>query len=137
MGGTSTVIVTGASRGIGKGIARRAAREGWSVVVNHSSSEEAAQNLVEEIRDGGGQAIAVATDVTDEAAVSKMMDRAENDLGPINVLVNNAGTMGSNGPVDEAPLRRGECSTSTSSDLCCAASRRSAECRRGTVEKEA
>lgn len=97
----STAIVTGASRGIGKGIALAAAHAGWSVVVNHSSSPSEADAVMQEIQDGGGQAIVVAADVADEAAVSAMMDRAETELGPITVLVNNAGTMGSSGPVDE------------------------------------
>ena len=97
----STVIVTGASRGIGKGIALKAAQVGWSVVVNHSTSASSADDVVNEIRENDGEAIAVVADVTDEVAISSMMDQAEAELGPVTALVNNAGTMGRSGPVDE------------------------------------
>ncbi|HMB75107.1 MAG TPA: SDR family oxidoreductase, partial [Kiloniellaceae bacterium] len=97
----SVLIVTGGSRGIGRAICAAAGRAGSSVIVNHSNSPEAADAVVDEIRANGGQAVAVQADVSDEASVSQMMDRAESEFGPLTGLVNNAGIMGSSGPVDD------------------------------------
>ena len=89
-------IVTGASRGIGKGIATVFAREGASVVVAARSEEAKAvpgtiHETVERIRADGGRAIAVRCDVTNEEHVSAMARRALDEFGRIDVLVNNAG----------------------------------------------
>jgi len=97
----SVLLVTGGSRGIGKAICTAAARDGWSVVVNHSNSSDAAKRVVEEIRSGGGSALAVQADVSDEQSISRMFDAAEQELGIVTGLVNNAGIMGSSGRVDE------------------------------------
>jgi NAD(P)-dependent dehydrogenase (short-subunit alcohol dehydrogenase family) len=90
-------IVTGASQGIGRAIAQRCAQEGAKValVARTASKLEA---VAAEIRDGGGVALAIPADVTDRAAVKAMADRAEADLGPVDLLVNNAGAFYAIGP---------------------------------------
>ncbi len=89
-----SALVTGASRGIGADIARRLARDGFSVVVNYAHGADEAVSVVSAIRTGGGQAIAVQADVSDPTAMSAMFDRAEQAFGGLDVLVNNAGIMG-------------------------------------------
>ena len=84
-------LVTGGSRGIGRAIARRLAREGASVCVNYVSRADAAESLVADIRANGGRAVAVAADVSDDAAVEGMVDRVIAEFGPVTILVNNAG----------------------------------------------
>jgi 3-oxoacyl-[acyl-carrier protein] reductase len=84
-------LVTGGSRGIGRAVARRLAREGASVCVNYVSRADAAESLVADIRATGGRAIAVAADVSDDAAVEGMLDRVIAAFGPVTILVNNAG----------------------------------------------
>lgn len=84
-------LVTGASRGIGRGIALALARAGARVAVNHRTGEGDASEIVREIEEGGGHAIAVGADVTDPGAVEEMVRETERELGPIDVLVNNAG----------------------------------------------
>jgi 3-oxoacyl-[acyl-carrier protein] reductase len=86
-----TCLVTGASRGIGRGIARRLGSEGANVAVNYRSSADAAERVVDEIRDGPGDAVAVQADVTDDDAVRAMHEAVRERLGPVDVLVNNAG----------------------------------------------
>ena len=90
---TRVALVTGASRGIGAAIARRLARDGFSIVVNYAGSETAAKDLVEEIEQGGGRAISVQADVSSESAVINMFDKAEQVFGGVDVVVNNAGIM--------------------------------------------
>jgi 3-oxoacyl-[acyl-carrier protein] reductase len=84
-------LVTGGARGIGRAIAVRLAREGAAVAVNYLSRSDSADSLVAEIEADGGAAIAVAADVSDDAAVEAMVDRVTAALGPPTVLVNNAG----------------------------------------------
>lgn len=86
-------IVTGASRGIGAAIARRLARDGFTVVVNYAGSAGDAEALVAEIEAAGGHAIPEQADVSDPAAVARMFDAAEAAYGGVDVLVNNAGIM--------------------------------------------
>src|SRR5712691_4825879 len=83
-------VVTGAGRNIGRGIALALADAGAAVVVNVRSNLDEAQAVVDEIERGGGQALAVATDVADAAAVQKMTDTAAERFGRIDILVNNA-----------------------------------------------
>lgn len=86
-------IVTGASRGIGAAIARRLARDGFTVIVNYAGRVDAAEAVVKQIEQAGGRAIAAQADVSDAAAVAHMFDAAEAAYGGIDVLVNNAGIM--------------------------------------------
>jgi len=86
-----TALVTGASRGLGRAIAVRLAREGAAVCVNFLTNEADADGVVDEIRSAGGRAVAVRTDVGDPAAVRRMVERVGAELSPISILVNNAG----------------------------------------------
>jgi len=86
-------IVTGASRGIGAAIAQRLAADGLAVIVNYAGSAAAAQEVVAQIEQAGGKALAVQGDVSNTAAVRAMFDTAETTYGGIDVLVNNAGIM--------------------------------------------
>ena len=87
-------LVTGASRGIGRAVALELGRSGYAVCVNYLNSEEAARTAVETLRAEGCDAIAVQADVADGAAVADMVRRTEKELGPVAVLVNNAGVAG-------------------------------------------
>ena len=84
-------LVTGASRGIGAATARRLAAEGAVVAVNYNASEGEARKVVAAIELSGGRALAVRADVTDRAAVDEMAHVVERELGPVDVLVANAG----------------------------------------------
>jgi 3-oxoacyl-[acyl-carrier protein] reductase len=86
-----TVLVTGATTGIGRAIAERFAREAAHVAVNFRSSREAAEQLVAQIRASGGSAIPVAADVSVEPEVRAMIEQVEREFGRLDVLVNNAG----------------------------------------------
>ncbi|MEP6668260.1 MAG: glucose 1-dehydrogenase [Chthoniobacter sp.] len=84
-------IVTGASKGIGAGIATRLAAEGAAVVVNYSSSKEGADKVVAEITQQGGQAIAVQGNVAKRADIDRLLAETKKAFGRLDVLVNNAG----------------------------------------------
>ena len=85
----NVALVTGAGKGIGKAIARALAEHGAAVAVN-ALHEESARNACRELTKAGHKACAVAADVSDEAAVQDMVERATRELGPIDILVNNA-----------------------------------------------
>jgi 3-oxoacyl-[acyl-carrier protein] reductase len=87
------ILVTGASRGIGASIARRLAAAGAKVVVNYAGGKDAAEQVVNEIRQQGGDALALQADVSNAAEVKAMFDAAIAHYGRVNVLVNNAGIM--------------------------------------------
>ena len=86
-----TVLITGASRGIGAATARLFAQKGWAVAVNYRNSRDAAEELVSEIRKNGGTALAIPADVGDPEQVEALFRTAERELGQIEALVNNAG----------------------------------------------
>ena len=83
--------VTGGARGLGRATARLLAQRGAAVCVNYVAHADAAETLVAEVAAAGGRAIAVAADVGDAAPVEAMIARAEAELGPVTILVNNAG----------------------------------------------
>jgi len=84
-------IVTGASKGIGSSIAEKLAEEGAAVAVNYARSGKEAESVVERIRAKGGKAVAIQGDVSRRADVQKLFETTQKELGPIDVLVNNAG----------------------------------------------
>jgi len=84
-------VVTGASKGIGAGIAKRLAEAGAAVVVNYSSDREGAQNVTAEIEKAGGRAVAVQADVSKPAEVARLFAEVKQAYGALDVLVNNAG----------------------------------------------
>ena len=84
-------LVTGASRGIGRAIALQLAADGFAVGVNYTANAAKADEVVLEITSSGGSAVAIQADVSDADAVAAMFDSVEESLGPITVLVNNAG----------------------------------------------
>ena len=84
-------LVTGAARGIGAATARALSAQGWPVAVNYRQDRESAERLVAELEQQGGQAVACQADVGDAAAVSELFHSLQQDLGPVLVLVNNAG----------------------------------------------
>ena len=84
------VLVTGASRGIGAAIARAFAARGAAVAVNYLSRHDAAQGVVQDCRALGGDAVALAADVTDPAAAADLVQRTVAEFGRLDVLVNNA-----------------------------------------------
>lgn len=88
-----TAIVTGASKGIGAAIAQRLAQEGHAVVVNYSSDKAGAAQILEGIKATGGTAISVHADVAKPSGMAELFDAAEQEFGPVHVLVNNAGIM--------------------------------------------
>ena len=87
----SVVVVTGASRGIGRAIAEDLGHEGAKVVVNYLKSKEAAQDLVAKLQQDGCEAVAFQADVSDAAQAANLIEEAVNRFGRIDVLVNNAG----------------------------------------------
>lgn len=87
-------LVTGSSRGIGRAVAQQLAREGWAVCINYIEREDAAEEVVAQLRREGHQAIAVQADVADRQAVKNMVATVERELGPVELLVNNAGVAG-------------------------------------------
>jgi NAD(P)-dependent dehydrogenase (short-subunit alcohol dehydrogenase family) len=106
-----TALVTGASRGLGRAIARKLAREGAAVWVNYVARSADAEGVVEEIRSSGGRASAVKADVGDPAQVQDMLQRVASEPGPLSILVNNAGlvirgTLETFNPADLERMRR-------------------------------
>jgi 3-oxoacyl-[acyl-carrier protein] reductase len=84
-------LVTGASKGIGAAIARELAARGAAVAVNYSGSKAAAEKLVGEIQAAGGKAVAVQANLAEPDAAGPLVEKTVKQLGPINILVNNAG----------------------------------------------
>ena len=84
-------LVTGASKGIGAGIALSLAKEGAAIAVNYASDREGADRVVEKIKAAGGKAIAVQGNVTSSEEIDRFFNETEKQLGNVDVLVNNAG----------------------------------------------
>lgn len=84
-------IVTGASKGIGAGIAKLFAQSGASVVVNYATSKEAAHALVAEITSAGGKAVAIQADFSKTADIQRLFEESKRAFGTLDILVNNAG----------------------------------------------
>jgi 3-oxoacyl-[acyl-carrier protein] reductase len=84
-------VITGASKGIGAGIAKHLAAAGASVVVNYASAKAGAEEVVAEITAKGGKAIAVQGNVSSEADITRLFDETKKAFGPVDILVNNAG----------------------------------------------
>jgi 3-oxoacyl-[acyl-carrier protein] reductase len=90
---TRTAIVTGASGGIGRGIAERLAKDGFSVVAHYAGNAAKAEELVKGIEAAGGKAIAIGADISKPAEVEKLFVKAKSAFGEITVVVNSAGIM--------------------------------------------
>jgi len=116
------LLVTGASRGIGAACARLGAAEGYRVCVNYRTAPELADAVVADIRQAGGEAIAVGADVAEETEVVAMFERVDRELGPLTALVNNAAFSPAYGPLDrvtQASLARLWAVNVTGPFLCC------------------
>ncbi|WP_395059178.1 SDR family oxidoreductase [Polaromonas sp.] len=100
------VLITGASRGIGAATALLAARQGYAVAVNYTANSLAADEVVRQIRQGGGNAITVQADVADEAQVLAMFEKVDAKLGRLTALVNNAGVVDRTERVDGMSVAR-------------------------------
>ena len=100
------VLITGASRGIGAATALLAARQGYAVAVNYSANSLAADDVVREIRQAGGQAMTVRADVSNEAQVVAMFEKIDTNFGRLTALVNNAGIVDQTARVDAITLPR-------------------------------
>jgi len=115
------IVVTGASRGIGRSIALAFAEEGAAVAVV-STTTKGSQAAADEITARGGRALPVVADVCREADVTRMVAQAEESLGPVRVLVNNAGIGGPTGPLAKVSLDEWErvlAVNLTGAFLCC------------------
>ena len=100
------VLITGGSRGIGAATALLAARQGYAVAVNYSANSPAADDVVHQIRQAGGQAMTVQADVASEAQVVAMFEKIDAELGRVTALVNNAGVVDQAARVDAMTLQR-------------------------------
>lgn len=87
-------LVTGASRGIGRAAAYQLAQDGYAVCVNYYERKDRADELVALLRGEGRRAVAVQADVSNRGEVNAMVERCERELGPVTLLVNNAGVAG-------------------------------------------
>lgn len=90
-GKKKTVVVTGASSGIGQGVAIAFGQQGANVIVNYHGDEEGANHTLDLIKEGGGSGFVFKGDVSDETQVTEMFNKAEETFGPIDILINNAG----------------------------------------------
>ena len=102
------LLITGASRGIGAATALLAAQQGWSVAVNYATNQQAAEAVVREIHDAGGNAMAVQADVGDEAQILRMFAEVDAKLGRVSGLVNNAGVVDVTAKVQDMSWARWE-----------------------------
>lgn len=98
-------IITGASRGIGKAVAERLAKDGFAVVVNYASSAAEAEQVASIIKGQGGEAIAIKADVSDAAQVEELFRKTLKKFGTVDVVVQNSGIM----PL--SPIGKGDAAT--------------------------
>lgn len=136
MSGMGTLIVTGASRGIGAAVARLAGGRGWAVGVNFSSGKTEAEKIADEIRSSGGRALAIHADVASEEQIVRMFETAKQELGPICGLVNNAGVTGGFARVEDvtaAAIEKTLAINVTGAILCAREAVRRMSTRRGGV----
>lgn len=95
------IVITGGGRGIGAATALLAAQQGFKVCINYQADEQSAQQVLEQVRALGAQAITVRADVSIEDEVIGLFHRVDNELGRVTALVNNAGTVGHKSRLDE------------------------------------
>ena len=100
------LVVTGGSRGIGAATARLAAAKGYAVCIAYRSNQVAASAIVQEIAEAGGEAMAVAVDVSQEADVVRLFERVDAVLGTVTALANNAGILESQTRVEHMDAAR-------------------------------
>ena len=89
-----TAIITGSSRGIGRAVAKRLAREGYNICINFVERQDKAEELLKELKGGGCSAVMCRADVGNRDQVNAMVGEAVKSLGPVTLLVNNAGVAG-------------------------------------------
>ena len=104
--GQAVVIVTGGSRGIGAAVAQTAAVRGYAVCISYVANRAAADAVVDGINLAGGRAIAVRADVAVEADIIRLFETADQELGSLTALVNNAGILEHQSRVDEMTVER-------------------------------
>ena len=100
-----TVVVTGASKGIGAAIARLLGTRGYRLALNYASDSAAIEQVIKAVRDSGAQAIAIQGNVSQEHDILRLFDTAERELGPLSGLVNNAGITGGFARVENVTAR--------------------------------
>lgn len=101
-----TILITGASRGIGAATAKLAAQQGYQVVVNYLQNQQAAQSIIDYINQNGGKAIGQQADVSSESDVLTLFNSIDQQVGPLTALVNNAGTLEQQMRVDQMDVGR-------------------------------
>lgn len=102
----TTILITGASRGIGRAAALLCGSRGWNVGINYAGDEAAAETTAEAVRNAGGQAITVRGDVSSEADVLAMFDATEAAFGKLDGVVINAGILGSTSQLADMDINR-------------------------------
>ncbi len=100
------LLVTGGSRGIGAATSLLAAEKGWTVAVNYTANPKAADDVVAQIKQKGGEAMSVQADVANEEQVLAMFEKIRSTLGPLNGLVNNAGVVDVSARLDQMSMAR-------------------------------
>ena len=100
------LLVTGGSRGIGAATSLLAAEKGWAVAVNYTANPKAADDVVAQIKQKGGEAMSVQADVANEEQVLAMFEKVRSTLGPLQGLVNNAGVVDVSARLDQMSMAR-------------------------------
>ena len=100
------LLVTGGSRGIGAATSLLAAEKGWAVAVNYTANPKAANEVVAQIKQKGGEAMSVQADVANEEQVLAMFEKVRSTLGPLQGLVNNAGVVDVSARLDQMSMAR-------------------------------